>query len=263
MQYVEKGLIIEHQKLHKDIFLLKVLVPLICQECNPGQFLHVRVGNTFDPLLRRPLSIYDADKERGIIELLYKVVGKGTQLLAFMQKGESVDIMGPLGKGFSLPSKGLNTVLVGGGMGIAPLVFLARQLQESGYNIWLFYGAANSQELVAEDKIKKMGIEIWTSTMDGSRGHKGLVTDLFSQAISPDETDYIYTCGPEPMMAAIAEFATKNHIAGEMSLEEHMACGVGACLGCARKLNKSDSSYVKICKDGPVFSFDKIKPEKH
>lgn len=253
MPFVEQGLVVRHNQVSRDMWELEFIAPAIAPEAVPGQFVHIRSTLGSNPLLRRPLSLYDVDKRLGSITLLYKVVGAGTNLLTRIKTKEYVDVMGPLGQGFSLPPRGKRVVLVGGGVGIAPLVYLARVLAAQSYQVKVLHGVESRRQLVALDKMREIGVDFMPSTMDGSAGFKGLVTELLQKKINPQEIDYIYTCGPEVMMAAVTDYARKLGIAGEVSLEEYMACGVGACLGCARKLKPDDENYVKICKDGPVF----------
>ncbi|MDD4802497.1 MAG: dihydroorotate dehydrogenase electron transfer subunit [Syntrophomonas sp.] len=253
MPLQENGLVINHQQVAQDMYIMEFMAPAVARECQPGQFLHVRPGNTNDPLLRRPLSIYDADQEKGSISLLYRVVGAGTSLMTGIRENDYIDIVGPLGRGFTLPAPSKTALLVGGGVGIAPLVYLGRALIQRGCQVTAMMGAANENQLVAGDRLLEIGVPFLPVTMDGSRGYPGMVTDLLVPPVYPEEI-VIYTCGPEPMMAKVAEYAQRYDIWGEVSLEEHMACGVGACLGCARRLKANDEAYVKVCKDGPVFN---------
>ncbi|MBC7074822.1 MAG: dihydroorotate dehydrogenase electron transfer subunit [Syntrophomonadaceae bacterium] len=260
MPFLENGLVVGHTRVSEDIYELEFITPRIASECHPGQFVHIRPSlSSYHPLLRRPLSLYDVDKRLGSITVLYKVVGKGTHLLTRVRTKDYVDVMGPLGRGFTLPGTHKNVLLVGGGVGIAPLVYLARVLREEKCKVQVLHGTENQKQMVAFDKLRQIGVEFMPATADGSAGFKGLVTDLLYKKIDPAEIDFIYACGPEPMMELVAAFADQHGIPGEVSLEEHMACGVGACLGCARKLKAEDEEYVKVCKDGPVFSMDKVK----
>lgn len=253
MSFLEKGRVLKNQQLADDLYELEFLAPQIASQCQPGKFLQIRVSEQDDPLLRRPLSIYDVDVDSGSITLLYKVVGQGTRIMTSFKPEETLDVMGPLGNGFTMPSYPLNAILVGGGVGIAPLVFLARWLKLLDCEVKVLYGANTAAELVASDRFSRLGAELVVATMDGSAGYHGPVTDLLKDQ-DPNEVDSFYTCGPEMMMAEVAEYVGYNYLWGECSLEEHMACGVGACLGCARKLKPADVDYVKICKDGPVFN---------
>lgn len=258
MPYADEALVINHKQVSADMFEIEFITPQIAAESEPGQFLHVRTIKSYDPLLRRPLSLYDVDKKLGSITLLYRVKGRGTEFLTKVKPKEYLDVMGPLGKGFSLPKGSRRVVLVGGGLGIAPLVYLSRRLVEKGCSVQVLYGTESRRKLVAFERFRLIGVDFMPATLDGSAGFKGFVTELLEKKIIPENVDFIYTCGPEPMMAKVMVFARKHGIPGEVSLEEHMACGVGACLGCARKLKADDTDYVKVCKDGPVFSMDQL-----
>jgi dihydroorotate dehydrogenase electron transfer subunit len=257
MSLSEKGLVLSHQEVAKAMFLMEFEAPALAGECKPGQFLHVRPGSTNDPLLRRPISLYDVDQKNGRVSLLYRVVGKGTNLLTGIKVNDTVDVMGPLGRGFAVPDSPENILLVGGGIGTAPLVYLGRVLKERNCKVQVICGAASADQLVAQDKLQQMDIAYLPATVDGSAGLQGLVTDVLA-TLEPNGIDRIYTCGPEPMMELVAQYAKVNNIWGEVSLEEHMACGVGACLGCARKLKNCHEGYVKVYKDGPVFNMNEV-----
>jgi len=201
-------------------------------------------------------------------------------LLANVRPGDRLDIMGPLGRGFTLPesppppqqqqpARSPHALLVGGGLGIAPLVFLANTLARNGHRVTVFYGANTAGEMQsALRRLNASGagnIQVFTATLDGSAGLAGIVTDLLTtepSAAAISDIDYVYTCGPEPMMAAVEQFAAARRIPGEMSLETALACGAGACLGCARRLRTNPGAspvYARICKDGPVFSFGQVE----
>lgn len=259
MALIEKGLVISHRQVAPQLYCLEMAAPEIARSANPGQFLQVRTGSTHDPLLRRPISLFDVESAKGIVTLLYRVVGKGTGLLTGLQGGDPIDVMGPLGNGFTLPAEPENVVLVGGGIGIAPLLFLGRVLRDSGSRVRALGGAASAPDLWAGNRFERLGIPFLAATMDGSLGLEGTVTQLLSGMEAIDGIDRIYACGPEAMMAAAAQITADHNIWGEVSLEEHMACGVGACLGCARLLKPADQNYIKICKDGPVFNMSEVQ----
>lgn len=259
MAAVQQGVILYNDQVSPDMYEMELLVPAIAPLCQPGQFVHVRPGIHYDPLLRRPLSLYDVDKDRGTITLLYKVVGAGTEMIAHLNRDEHLDVMGPLGRPFWIPDSPCRTVLVGGGVGIAPLIYLARVLKSRGCTVQVLYGTATGDQLTALPRLNQIGVESLVATLDGSHGHSGLVTDILWKQLEPADIDLVYTCGPEAMMASVADYVHAHGLEGEVSLEEHMACGVGACLGCARKLKPEDSSYVKVCKDGPVFSMREVQ----
>lgn len=260
MPTLEKARIIGNTKIHDNQYIMEIEAPETVKECKPGQFLHIRGDAGLDPLLRRPFSLYDVNKKAMKISLLYKVVGKGTAILASIPRGEHLDIMGPLGRGFSLPESAKKCLLVGGGVGMTPLFYLARELKEQGKEVLVLYGVGNEKELLALNRLQAIESRVQVTTMDGSRGLKGPLTPkLFAETLKAEDIDFIYSCGPEAMMKIWQEWARENHIPGEVSLEEYMACGVGACLGCARKAKPEEEHYVKICRDGPVFSMDELE----
>ncbi|MDR1160040.1 MAG: dihydroorotate dehydrogenase electron transfer subunit [Syntrophomonadaceae bacterium] len=254
-----QGMVIENVQKNSGWYEMEISIPSFAPCARPGQFVHIKTGAGSDPLLRRPFSICDFDKDAGRLFLMYKLVGSGTKWLSSVASGSYIDIVGPLGKGFTCPDPGARVILVGGGIGIAPLLYLARRLTERNCRLRIFYGVEEYHQLSALNKFERLGVNIDVATHDGSAGFKGLVTDLFEQKIVSEKADVIYTCGPEIMMAKVAAVAAQYQIPGELSLEEYMACGVGACLGCARKLKAEDDNFVKICKDGPVFSFSQMK----
>lgn len=255
--YQQMAEIIRTEKLAEDIFRVSVKAPDIAAESRPGQFVMARVGNGMDPLLRRPFSVHQVS-EGGIVQILYKVVGKGTQELARMQTGELIDVLGPLGRGFRLNTERQH-FLVGGGIGIAPLLFLARQILEKNESpaITVLLGARKREEiapLVAD--FKRMGLAVQLATEDGSLGKQGLVTDLLSP-LHKETMAMVYTCGPYPMLRAVASMCRDRGWNCQVSLETIMACGLAACLGCA--VPRADMmGYVHVCKDGPVFNADEV-----
>jgi len=262
-------------------FKIAFSAPLIAKKAKPGQFVHVLIGG--DTLLRRPFSIHSVNGKRSAvsgIEILYKVVGRGTELLSKKKPGESLDIIGPLGNGFKLPvtprlrsgqaSYGLRVtnVLIAGGMGVAPLVFLAEKLsnpkaqsptcpeRKRGKPTALI-GARDKKSLVCVNELKKLGCDVKIATDDGSAGHKGFVSELLKKELTAQSPKpmALYACGPNPMLKEIAKICKENKINCQVSLEEKMACGVGACLGCAVM---TKDGYKMACKDGPVFNAEEI-----
>jgi dihydroorotate dehydrogenase electron transfer subunit len=254
----------------------------------PGQFLEIEVSRkSQQPLLRRPFSIHKLRSQkpevRSQIEIIYEVVGEGSRILSQRRPGEYLDIIGPLGNGFSCrtpnPSRlsfgsGRDPafagepgtpILVAGGMGVAPLTFLAEKLKEipkpkSQIPNLVLIGAKSKSQILCEKEFKKFGCQVKIATDDGSRGYKGKVTELLKQilrknAITQERYNAIYACGPRPMLREIAGISKAQKIPAQISLEEHMACGIGACLGCV--VNTRDG-YQRVCKDGPVFPAEKI-----
>jgi len=233
--------VIQNKKIKKDVFLLTIKNQEIATSAQPGQFVQIKVTNSYIPLLRRPFSIHHAANNN--FKILYKVVGTGTQLLSQYKTGQEIDMIGPLGKGFNTKNYEKLT-LVAGGMGIAPLYFLAET--EKDKDLTTLIGTATEEELLGESEFKTLG-KVLISTEDGSSGKKGRVTDLLEEIEKPE---IIIACGPVPMLEAIQKYAIKNNIPCQMSLECHMACGMGICFGCAVKSGKG---YKYVCKDGPVF----------
>jgi dihydroorotate dehydrogenase electron transfer subunit len=234
----------------------------------PGQFIEVKINNTTVPLLRRPFSIHRVrSKElgaRSLIEVLYEVKGKGTKELSDKKSGEYLDVIGPLGNGFDLetPNSELRTpILIAGGMGVAPLVFVAETLKKfHPHNCQLptvLIGARTKEQILCQKEFKHLGFNVKIATDDGSLGFKGRVTDLLEDLLSAisHQPSAIYACGPRQMLKELSRIAKVNNISAQISLEEHMACGIGACLGC---VVKTASGYKRVCKEGPVFDAREI-----
>ena len=240
--------ITENKNICLNFYKFSVVSKEIASAACAGQFCMIGLEKVF---LRRPLSIYSVDKKAGTVSFLYKVVGKGTDILANLPVGSFVKVLGPLGQGYPLDIKeNTEPVLVAGGTGVASIHFLASKLSKPGS---LYYGVRKKEELMCVKEFEKMGWKINISTEDGSFGYKGFVTDLLSKQIQ--QNSIIYVCGPTPMMKKVAEIAKEKNILGYASLEQKMACGVGNCQGCAVKIN---NIYKMACKDGPVFSLTDI-----
>ena len=210
--------------------------PLIAKKAKPGQFLHIKINTGYRPFLRRPFSIHEATGSR--LNILYEVLGKGTKALSLKKTGEHLDIIGPLGNGFSYHSPLTDyhlSLLVAGGMGVAPLLFLARKIKSDypKYAIWVLIGAKTKRGILCEKEFKKLGCEVKIATDDGSKGFKGKVTALLERQLRTThyELRTIYACGPRPMLKETNAICKKYKISGQISLEEHLACGIGACLG--------------------------------
>jgi dihydroorotate dehydrogenase electron transfer subunit len=254
-QYQRKAKIIRSERLTHDIMRLTLLAPEIARAASPGQFVMLRVSDAgFDPLLRRPFSIYHTTAD-GQVQLMYKVVGKGTRILAGMGPGGHLDLVGPLGQGFTFGEEA--SCLIGGGMGAAPLFFLAASLLRLGNVPLIFLGARNREELGAiVPAFLELGVKVATATDDGSAGHHGYVVDLL--VTEQDEAPRtIYSCGPYPMLRAVSQLCHLRSLKCQVSLETMMACGISACLGCAIP-GVSLNGYLHVCKDGPVFSATQV-----
>ncbi len=224
----------------------------VVKSAKPGQFIHVRVTEGYDPLLRRPMSIHRVE-ERGKFSILYRVIGRGTKLLSEKKSGENIDLVGPLGKGFGLDEDFDRAIMIAGGIGVAPLMFLAQKISSKIANSCLLIGAKTKDELLAVSDFKNMGCKVVTTTEDGSSGRKGFVSDVFEKALvdpSQKGSPIVYACGPRDMLARIVTISKIYSIRCQVSLEEMMACGVGACLSC---VVETESGKGRVCADGPVF----------
>jgi dihydroorotate dehydrogenase electron transfer subunit len=246
----------------KDIWRMGFRSPGLASIAMPGQFLMIRVdGVAKDPLLRRPFSIHGIDDGNRIM-ILYKVVGRGTSLLSLRNAGDSISVIGPLGKGFPPPEPNESAILVAGGMGLAPLYFLAQALnRDEKRTTKMFLGFPTAQEVVLIDQFKDLNVDLSLATEDGSMGFKGPVTDLFEQSIDRDSAKrpMIYACGPNPMLKKVVKRAMTLHHKCYVSLEGYMACGLGICLGCAVKAARDQGRvYYYVCQDGPVFPAEMI-----
>ncbi|MFH0731225.1 MAG: dihydroorotate dehydrogenase electron transfer subunit [Pseudomonadota bacterium] len=230
----------------------------------PGQFVMVRVSHQDAPLLRRPLSIHrPLFKEGRIIgiELLYKVVGTGTALLADTPEGAALDVLGPIGNGFSIPTDCRTAYLVGGGIGVPPLVFLATVLKKAGMDMSgcrMFLGGRSRDDLLCGEDFEALGMPVQRTTDDGSAGDQCLVTHPLEISTVSSPPDIIYACGPLPMLACVVGISDKYNIPCQVSIESMMACGMGACLGCAVEKRGDSGSYWHVCKDGPVFDAKRL-----
>lgn len=209
----------------------------------PGQFVNIAIEGCY---LRRPISVCDYDEQS--ITLIYKVVGRGTEIMSRMQAGEKLDVLTGLGNGFSLSAATERPLLVGGGVGVPPLYNLARKLKTAGKKVQVVLGFNRADEIFYADEFETLGVDVHIATVDGSVGVKGFVTD----AMKALEFDYIYTCGPLPMLKAIFNASVCD---GEFSFEERMGCGFGACMGCSCQTTKGSK---RICKEGPVLKRDEI-----
>jgi dihydroorotate dehydrogenase electron transfer subunit len=262
---LERGEILFNDRLSPHLYHLGLRSPQIASLVGPGQFLMVRIRGGADPLLRRPFAVHQLSQPEGF-EILYKVVGRGTRLLAETGRGSTLDILGPLGRGFELPGENGSVLLVAGGIGIAPLPFLAERLVGSGqkgpYLLW--FGGKTDQDLVCVRHFQDLGFVAELVTEDGSLGRKGLVTDhledwLFRRQERPT---LIYSCGPYLMQRRVTQLGTRLGVPVQLAMEALMACGVGACLGCSLRCRPleggTDPYYATVCQHGPVFKGEEI-----
>lgn len=233
-------------------------------QARPGQFVMVRFPEQIDPLLPRPFSIHRLIKQAGVtteLELLYKVVGKGTHILSLRQPGDYLNLTGPLGRGFAVPPDVENIKIVAGGIGVAPMLFLVDYLIEQGHDLTaveVFLGGRSKADLLCLDEFSAFGLPVHMTTDNGSSGDQCLVTDPLEIAVVENRPDIIFACGPMEMLACVAGIADKSGVACQVSIETMMACGMGACLGCAVAGRKNSGKYLHACLNGPVFDIREL-----
>jgi len=249
----KKAKLVKKIHLKEDLFQFDVEQKEMAESAKPGQFLEIRVSDGIDPLLRRPISIYNVDKENGILSFIFQVKGKGTKILATRTEGEEIDIIGPLGYGTFQILENKKVAIIGGGIGTFPLYELAKNLKgKSEVNIYL--GFRNKEAVVLEDEFAKVSDKLVITTDDGSYGTSGFAINVLKEDIKNGKIDFIYACGPLPMLKAVRKLSIDENIPCQISLEERMGCGIGVCLGCAVKVIKEGTErYGHVCKEGPVF----------
>ena len=257
--------ILSRKEVAPNIYLMNLKAPEIAQEALPGQFIHIKCSKDNYPLLRRPLSIHRIDKEKGEIFILFQIMGEGTKLLADRTIGDDLDIVGPIGNGFNIYPESKKIMIVGGGIGVAPLLALCEESIKKDKEVRVLIGALKKELVIGEESFKTLGAKV-VATDDGSYHYKGLVTDLLERIIKEGWlADQIFACGPKPMLKKISEIALQANINYQVSMEERMACGVGACLGCVCKIKTKDKreykvkyEYKRVCVDGPVFAGSEV-----
>jgi len=251
---VSEFIVLDNTKLNYNNFLIVLQSIQNVEDIKPGQFLNVLIPNSPSTFLRRPFSIYDVNYKDNTISILVKILGKGSKNLVNIKKGDLLNIIFPLGNGFSNPSKDQKVLLVGGGVGIAPLMFMAKESSKNGIDLHILLGARSEQDHILIKEFSQYG-QVYITSDDGSLGTSGLVTDheIFN---SIREFERIYCCGPDPMMHAVARLAKSMNIECEVSLENLMACGFGVCLCCVTKTTDGNKC---ICSEGPVFNIHNLQ----
>lgn len=229
-------------------------------ECAPGNFIHLRLPET-GVYFRRAMSVAGTDAARRELEIIFKVVGRGTGLLSKFRVNDRINILGPLGNSFKAPRKNEKAVIVAGGVGFPPLLYFSQDLIRRGFapeNIEFFYGGRGKPDVIERARIRKLGVGFHPATDDGSFGRKGLVTEVVEDYIlkNRDEKMRLYGCGPEPMLKAVDSLGIKYELPGQLSLEAPMPCGVGICLGCVVPLTAG--GHARVCTDGPVFEIGEV-----
>ncbi len=239
--------IIKNEHLKNRFYRMIIQSHEIASQAEPGQFIHIQVENTIHPILRRPFSIYRT--ESTLIEILYEVIGEGTQILAQKQRGMYINTLGPLGNSFSYKQPIKKALLIGGGIGNAPLLFLGERLLAKGIPVDVILGYRSKNDVVADDDFIIYGMKPIITTDDGTCGMKGNVIAPLKDILTSDHT--IFACGPIPMLKAVNDYSISTGNPCEVSIHNHMGCGFGVCLGC---VFPSQKGYVRVCKEGPIFN---------
>jgi len=264
-----KTKILSNEEISPGYFRMKILTSGIAQHARPGQFIMFRVQRSLPPLLRRPFGIFqtgllapdcDGLPPREFLEILYKVVGSGTEIMSRLHEGDLVEVLGPLGKGFDLGDSGREKILVGGGIGLVPLYMLAQELTKTSH-VRLLMGGRTRDDILAVTEFGRLGVETYVSTDDGSLGEEGFVTQVLERKLKKFPGASVYACGPMPMLDAVQKICHAHKVPLQVSLEALMACGVGACLGCVVKGSghtEENPRYLCSCKEGPVFRAEQL-----
>jgi dihydroorotate dehydrogenase electron transfer subunit len=252
------AIVLAHEEASADYRVLTLRAPELAAGVRPGQFVHVRVPNLDGAVLRRPFSVFTAEGDG--FSILYKRVGRGTNAMQGLKPGDPIDVLGPLGNGFPLNRHGTFPLLVAGGYGVAPLFFLAQRLTSPGL---LLVGGATGDHVLLVDRFQAIGWSVEVATEDGSLGEKGRVTVLLDRWLAQhqanDAPPEAYACGPDGMLRAVGSRAQSGGWNAWLSLDQHMGCGVGACLACVHRLRrKGTTAWGRVCKDGPVFESREI-----
>ncbi len=255
--------VVANERIAPDGWKLTLAAPEIARAIRPGQFVNVYV-HAFDPsvLLPRPFSVYDYDPDRGTVDLAHQAIGPGTRAMARLVPGQTAPVTGPLGNGFSMDPPAKRLVCVAGGIGVTPFLALLRRYPHE--NTVLLLGGRTKDLLFGLDDFERLGVEVRTATNDGSAGRKGLVTDLLEEEIKNGKEGIgIASCGPNPMLRAVARIAKRERIPAQLSMENHMPCGLGACRGCAWPVVAPAGSvkpytYKLLCAEGPILAADEV-----
>ncbi|MGI6122904.1 MAG: dihydroorotate dehydrogenase electron transfer subunit [Acetivibrionales bacterium] len=245
------------EQLNTDTFLFTINSEKVSKKARAGQIVHVKCGDEDGVLLRRPISICSVDRENGTFDIVFQIRGKGTKILSKYKAGDDIDIMGPLGQGFSLYPKHKKIIVVGGGIGIFPLLQLLKD--HPAENKKAILGFRDKSCVILEKEFKQASDKLIITTDDGSYGEKGFVTDILKKELDKEPADMVFFCGPLIMMKLGVGIVKEYDIPCQVSMEQRMGCGIGACLVCVCKTKKGDDwDYTQVCKKGPVFGGDDI-----
>jgi dihydroorotate dehydrogenase electron transfer subunit len=267
-RFDETAEVLESRELTDGVMHITVSTPSIAGHARPGQFIMLQPHTSNAPLLRRPMSLLEVDAEQGRLELLFRVVGEGTELMSRFEPGTRRRIVGPLGHGFELEGDYSQAILIGGGMGIPPLVHMSRLLRDAGKQVHFFYGARSKSEIFFRERIEGSNATLTIATDDGSEGHHGVVTEPWIKSIeeqSNSKSLRVFTCGPGGMLRHIIRLAQAQSLDTQVSLEIQMPCGMGICQGCAMPVigdGPDGFVYELVCKDGPVFPVERLSLER-
>lgn len=252
-KYIHDLRVVSNRRLNEEYFILELTHSEPLPDMSPAQFVEVKVDGSPSTFLRRPISIYDVDYDRNVLKLLIQIVGDGTRQLSYIEEFDYLNVVYPLGNTYTMPTND-KILLVGGGCGMAPLLYTARYFSNFGYTSTILLGAKNHKGILEPKEYEKYG-EVFISTEDGSLGAKGFVTN-HPVLKDIERFEKVYVCGPEPMMKAVANWAQQNNLDCEVSLENEMACGIGACLCCVQETVDGNKC---VCTDGPVFNVKDLK----
>ena len=265
---ISKGEVLSHKKYGEHYHSLTIVAPDIGAKVRPGQFVNIRCGEDRSHILRRPFSVYRVHKRGGwasTLEIVFDIRGPGTSFLSQLRGHSIVDLMGPLGRGFSLPRRRAHCLLVGGGIGAAPLFFLADELRNEGHRVDVIIGARSMRHLLNPIEVRRLASVYRITTEDASMGDEGRVTDVLEETIERCRAEIVYSCGPHPMLAAVSAMCGDRGLPVQVAVEELMACGYGVCMTCVMPLRdradrnrKTDATeeihYARSCTEGPVFN---------
>ena len=252
----ETATVVSNTQVGPRLYILVLAAPQVAPLVQPGQFVHLKLNGFEAHILRRPLSVFDADPAAGIITILYQVVGAGTDYLTTVEAGKTLDLIGSIGHGWTVPEAGQRVLIVGGGVGAAPLFILSKMARAAGAHTDIVLGAATKDALVTlAYYVEAHGQEPVCCTDDGTYGRAGFCTDPVKELLAENAYDMVYVCGPEPLMHIIANVAAEAQVPCQLSMEKRMACGVGACLSC---IVETVDGRKRSCVDGPVFPAEKV-----
>ena len=252
-KFIAECRVVLNKPLNTEYFIVTITSDRVITDVRPGQFVQVRVDGSKDIFLRRPISVYDINRGKNQIKLLIRIAGEGTRALSDLSEGDMLNIITPLGNSFTIPPEGSRSLLIGGGVGVAPLFLLGRELKAAGRNFSFLLGYRSSEQIIEKESFSSLA-DLFITTNDGSYGIMGLVTS--HPVISSGDFTHIFTCGPDQMMRSVASIAVSSGIDCEVSLENLMACGIGTCLCC---VEPTIDGNLNSCTEGPVFNIKRLK----